>query len=446
MEEKEEKDLAQDMRKEQEEIEKYYENVKLELSRIKLENVTIGEKHEQRQNDDGDIEEFISYGVYIDFKGESILIATIDENGKLVPNESILQDEKYNYEDRKKLGDMLNLLGLEQEEVDIDKLQEQLKDIEAKTKEELKQEKNLEEEESIKDEGKEELKEKEESDKEKIAKKYNLNTNQIIHVDMNNEKITEDETFARLVKWADGKEEIYVIPGKDEYTWETIGRKKGEEEFTKIEGANKQIYGKNPNITIQRIDDEKITKIKPLAMYEIDSDTAIAIVKNEYGEPEQLYCRKQEGEQKYWGTVIPEVSKKNVTQLDFDTRSFMSSKNTSEMDLIKKEKELKKAQNLEERGVPSKEEGVQVYEIEGNRRQNMELVKEEVVKDLMKRDGIADRLTVPPGYYENKAEKVLKRLKQNQDINYEQAVEQIEKEGERESGGRTPGETRKRES
>ena len=446
MEEKEGKDLAQDMRKEQEEIEKYYENVKLELSRIKLENVTIGEKHEQRQNDDGDIEEFISYGVYIDFKGESILIATIDENGKLVPNESILQDEKYNYEDRKKLGDMLNLLGLEQEEVDIDKLQEQLKDIEAKTKEELKQEKNLEEEESIKDEGKEELKEKEESDKEKIAKKYNLNTNQIIHVDMNNEKITEDETFARLVKWADGKEEIYVIPGENEYTWETIGRKKGEEEFTKIEGANKQIYGKNPNITIQRIDDEKITKIKPLAMYEIDSDTAIAIVKNEYGEPEQLYCRKQEGEQKYWGTVIPEVSKKNVTQLDFDTRSFMSSKNTSEMDLIKKEKELKKAQNLEERGVPSKEEGVQVYEIEGNRRQNMELVKEEVVKDLMKRDGIVDRLTVPPGYYENKAEKVLKRLKQNQDINYEQAVEQIEKEGERESGGRTPGETRKRES
>ena len=446
MEEKEGKDLAQDMRKEQEEIEKYYENVKLELSRIKLENVTIGEKHEQRQNDDGDIEEFISYGVYIDFKGESILIATIDENGKLVPNESILQDEKYNYEDRKKLGDMLNLLGLEQEEVDIDKLQEQLKDIEAKTKEELKQEKNLEEEESIKDEGKEELKEKEESDKEKIAKKYNLNTNQIIHVDMNNEKITEDETFARLVKWADGKEEIYVIPGENEYTWETIGRKKGEEEFTKIEGANKQIYGKNPNITIQRIDDEKITKIKPLAMYEIDSDTAIAIVKNEYGEPEQLYCRKQEGEQKYWGTVIPEVSKKNVTQLDFDTRSFMSSKNTSEMDLIKKEKELKKAQNLEERGVPSKEEGVQVYEIEGNRRQNMELVKEEVVKDLMKRDGIVDELTVPPGYYENKAEKVLKRLKQNQDINYEQAVEQIEKEGERESGGRTPGETRKRES
>ena len=446
MEEKEGKDLAQDMRKEQEEIEKYYENVKLELSRIKLENVTIGEKHEQRQNDDGDIEEFISYGVYIDFKGESILIATIDENGKLVPNESILQDEKYNYEDRKKLGDMLNLLGLEQEEVDIDKLQEQLKDIEAKTKEELKQEKNLEEEESIKDEGKEELKEKEESDKEKIAKKYNLNTNQIIHVDMNNEKITEDETFARLVKWADGKEEIYVIPGENEYTWETIGRKKGEEEFTKIEGANKQIYGKNPNITIQRIDDEKITQIKPLAMYEIDSDTAIAIVKNEYGEPEQLYCRKQEGEQKYWGTVIPEVSKKNVTQLDFDTRSFMASKNTSEMDLIKKEKELKKAQNLEERGVPSKEEGVQVYEIEGNRRQNMELVKEEVVKDLMKRDGIVDRLTVPPGYYENKAEKVLKRLKQNQDINYEQAVEQIEKEGERESGGRTPGETRKRES
>ena len=447
MEENEGKDLAQNMKEEQKQAEKYYENVSLELSKIVLNNVTIGERHEQKQTESGDVEEVVTYEVYIDFKGESVLIATIDEGGNLTPNESILQDEKYDDEYRKKLGDMLNLLGLEKDEVNMEKLQEQLKTIDAKTKEELEQEKGEESEETAKDDNEGEAKEdeeenaedKEEKDKEKIAKKYKLNTNQIIHVDLENEKITEDETFSGLVKWADGQKEIYVIPGEDEYTWKTIGRKEGEEEFTEIKAAHKQIHGKNPDITIQRIDDEKITEIKPLAMYEVDNDTAIAIVRNEYGEPEQLYCRRQEGEQKYWGTVIPEASKKNVRQLEFDARSFMSTKNTSGLDLEKKEDELKKARDLSERGVPSKEEGVQIYEIDGNSRQNREVVKEEIVRDLMKRDGIVDKLTVPPGYYENKAEKVLGLLERNQEINYEQAVEQIERQGEREERRKNTG-------
>lgn len=437
MEENEGKDLAQNMKEEQKQAEKYYENVNLELSKIVLNNVTIGEKHEEKQLENGEVEEVITYEVYIEFKGESVLIATIDESGNLTPNESILQDEKYDEEDRKKLGDMLNLLGLEKDEVNMEKLQEQLKTIDAKTKKELEQEKGEkteEIEETAKDdnEGEEKQEEQEEKDKEKIAKKYKLNTNQIIHVDLENEKITEDETFSDLVKWADGQKEIYVIPGEDEYTWKTIGRKEGEEEFTEIKAAHKQIHGKNPNITIQKIDNEKITEVRPLAMYEVDNDTAIAIVRNEHGEPEQLYCRRQEGEQKYWGTVIPEASKKNVRQLEFDVRSFMSTKNTSGLDLEKKEDELKKARDLSERGVPSKEEGVQIYEIDGNSRQNREVVKEEIVRDLMQRDGIVDKLTVPPGYYENKAEKVLGLLEQNQEINYEQAVEQIDKQGERE--------------
>ena len=441
MEENEGKDLAQEMKEEQKQAEKYYENVSLELSKIVLNNVTIGERHEQKQTESGDVEEVVTYEVYIDFKGESVLIATIDEGGNLTPNESILQDEKYDDEDRKKLGDMLNLLGLEKDEVNMEKLQEQLKTIDAKTKEELEQEKGEkteEIEETTKDDNEEdeenegEGEKTEEKNKEKIAKKYNLNTNQIIDVDLDNEKITEDETFSDLVKWADDQEETHVIPGEDEYTWKTIGRKEGEEEFTEIEGANKQIYGKNPDVTIQRIDNDKITEVRPLAMYEVDNDTAIAIVRNEHGEPEQLYCRRQEGEQKYWGTVIPEASKKNVRQLEFDERSFMSSKNTSEMDLSRKEDELKKAQNLNDRGVPSKEEGVQIYEIDGNSRQNREVVKEEIVRDLMQRDGIVDKLTVPPGYYENKAEKVLGLLERNQEINYEQAVEQIDKKEKRE--------------
>ena len=54
-----------------------------------------------------------------------------DSNYKL----SLADLEKYTDEDRRKLGDMLNLLGLEQEKVDLNKLKAQLKEIEAKTKE-----------------------------------------------------------------------------------------------------------------------------------------------------------------------------------------------------------------------------------------------------------------------------------------------------------------------
>lgn len=109
----------------------------------------------------------------------------------------------------------------------------------------------------------------------------------------------------------------------------------------------------------------------------------------------------------------------------------MSEKNTSGMDLSKKENELDKAQDLNDRGVPSKEEGVQVYEIDGNARQNAATRKEEVVNDLMRRDGIVDKLTVPPGFYENKADKVLALLEQNKDMQYEEAIEKVENSGQR---------------
>ena len=428
MEEKEGKDLAKEMKKEKQEEEKYFTHVNLELSKIVLNDVTIGENQG-------------AYNIYINYKGESVLIATIGEDGKMNPNSSLLEDEKYTEEDKKALGNMLNLLGLEQEEVNMDRFQEQIKDREALTKEELEQEKEKEKEEEIKDnepeEQEEEIEEEENQKddsikKEEIATKYNVDARQVVRLNIKGEKINEDDTFQRAVKYAKGYEEVCVIPGKDIHSWTILGRKKGEKEFNEIEQANKQVHGKNPDVTIKTIKNDKIVEQKPLATYDIDGENIMAIVKNEWGEPETLYCRKQDGEQKYWGTTVPELSNKNVRQLGFDERSFMSEKNTSGMDLAKKEDELDKAQDLNDRGVPSKEEGVQVYEIDGNARQNAETRKEEVVKDLMRRDGIVDKLTVPPGYYENKASKVLALLEQNEDMQYEEAIDKVEGSDQRE--------------
>ena len=158
---KEGKDLAVDLKES-----KYYENASLfrktkEKNNIILDNVLIEEKQVESKNGENDYT--VEYGIYIKFNGEDVLIANIDEEGKLIPNKELLNDDKYSDEDKRKLGDLINLLGFEKDNVDFEKLQEQLKEIESKTKEELEQER---EEEKNKDSIKDEEKEDNEQDKE----------------------------------------------------------------------------------------------------------------------------------------------------------------------------------------------------------------------------------------------------------------------------------------
>lgn len=343
-------------------------------------------------------------------------------------------------------GKTLDDLGLPDLQEEIDKIQKQNSEKveEQQTQEEQKeQEDEGEDIEEEKDDEKTELEEDKDKDeqKEEIAKQYNVDAKDVIHISID-EKITENERFQGLVKWAGDRDDVYVIPGEDPYTYKFIGDKNGELEEIEA-GKNKAIGGKSPDVTVKRVDGEQITEVRPLAMYEVDSQTSIAIVKNEYGEPEALYCRQEGGNEKaYWGSVIPEASGKNVLQQSPETRDFMDHKYNSDLDLEEKTFALTRQEDLEKRGVPSKAEGVQVNEIDKSHEQNRELNVEEIAEDLMTRDGIVDRLTVPPGFYENKAEKVLKLMEENKSITYEQALEQIETKGQREAGGRTPGEPR----
>ena len=340
-------------------------------------------------------------------------------------------------------GKTLDDLGLPDLQEEIDKIQKQNSEKveEQQTqKEQKEQEDEGEDIEEEKDDEKPELEEDKDKDeqKEEIAKQYNVDAKDVIHISKD-EKITENERFQGLVKWAGDRDDVYVISGEDPYTYKFIGDKDGELEEIEA-GKNKVIGGKSPDVTVKRVDGEKITEVRPLAMYEVDSQTSIAIVKNEYGEPEALYCRQEGGNEKaYWGSVIPEASGKNVLQQSPETRDFMDHKYNSGLDLEEKAFALTRQEDLEKRGVPSKAEGVQVNEIDKSHEQNRELNVEEIAEDLMTRDGIVDRLTVPPGFYENKAEKVLKLMEENKSITYEQALEQIETKGQREAGGRTPG-------
>lgn len=161
-----EKDLAQELKKD-----KYYEDVVLprktkEKNNSILSNTLIEERNYEDENGKANVE----YGVYIKFNGEDVLIANINEKGKLEPNMELLNDDKYSDEDKKKLGDMLNLLGLEKDNVDIEKLQEQLKEIEPKTKEEIEQEREKQKEkDSIKDEEQEQTDEEKDDDEKDLG-------------------------------------------------------------------------------------------------------------------------------------------------------------------------------------------------------------------------------------------------------------------------------------
>lgn len=166
---KEGKDLAVDLKES-----KYYENASLfrktkEKNNIILDNVLIEEKQVESKNGENDYT--VEYGIYIKFNGEDVLIANIDEEGKLIPNKELLNDDKYSDEDKRKLGDLINLLGFEKDNVDFEKLQEQLKEIESKTKEEIEQEGEMQKEkDSIKDEEQEQTDEEKEDDEKELGK------------------------------------------------------------------------------------------------------------------------------------------------------------------------------------------------------------------------------------------------------------------------------------
>ena len=307
-------------------------------------------------------------------------------------------------------GQTLEDLGLPDLQTEIDKIQKQNSEKEKEQEENDDNEENDGEEipEEEKDDEKPELqeddKEKQDEKKEEIAKKYNVDARHVIHI-AKDEKITENEKFQGLVDWMQEYDEVYFIPGDDLFTYKAIGEKDGKQE--EIEQAtNKMVDGKNPSITVKRIDGAPITEIQPYAMYEIDKDTSVAIIINEHGEREALYCRVQAGDKReFWGEVIPEASGKNVLQQEPEIRDFMDHKYNSNEDLDNKAKAYERQKDLEKRGLPSEENGVQVEEIDGNHKQNVVKNVEDVEKELMSRDGIVDKATAPTGYYEYKAKK-----------------------------------------
>lgn len=419
------KDLAQEERNEVKEQEEFLEAVK------KLKD------GQTEVSPEGLVVAKIKGQYTISMRG--ITFAIVDENGNF----------KYNEEKMAELEKTLKEEGLEINDLKLTDLEQALAREKETKIEEPENEENPQDGEDRDEEKGDEKPELEndageEIDKktQEIAERYNVSAEQVIHI-AKNKKIT-DKNFGQIAKWAENYDDIFILPGDDEYSKKFIGVKNGEQE--EIKDVQKQIGGKNPDILIKRIDGRTIEEIKPICMYELDDKSAIAIVKDEYGRPEALYCRQEGGDKKtFWGTVIPEANGKNVLQQEPKTRDFMDYKNNSSEDFSKKAEALERQKDLEYRGLPSKEDGVQLEEIDGSPRENREINVQDIEAYLMSRDGIIDKMTVPPGYYEDKAKKVLALMEDDEDLQFDDAVEQIENESQREAGGRTPEKLGRRE-
>ena len=155
------------MEDELEETRKYYKKSGLELNRIIIGEEVLIEEIPTKDEEVNQLE----YNLYIKLptRNEYINIAKIEKDGTFSLNEEILEGEEYTDEEKKMLGDMLNLLGFEQGENDLSKIQEQLKEIEAKSREEIEQEleQDKQKDDAIKDDKEEYEKEKDEEEEEK---------------------------------------------------------------------------------------------------------------------------------------------------------------------------------------------------------------------------------------------------------------------------------------
>lgn len=334
---------------------------------------------------------------------------------------------------------------------------EYLEELEKQKEERQKDEKDLSDDIEEKDKDKEESEPEEEGRtedeaKEEIARRYRVSPNQVVHISTStrSKRVTDKDHFSGIAKWAKQYDDIFILPGKDEYSWETIGvDKEGKEEVIN----NRQLEGKNPDVTIkmenQNSSNEEIEEVRPLAMYKIDTHTSYAIVRDNAGKTQAVLCRQEEGKGKeYWGQVIPEAQGKNVREASPESREAISPEHYSAYDLAKRGQAFEAAKSLEERGYPSKEgKGVQMEEITGTPAQNRELSKEAIIKDLADRVIAASSMPINRDVYikihqeelSKKAEKILTMGEEHDDITYEDALKEIETQSkEAEEDQKTP--------
>lgn len=407
-------DLAQEEKKEeQNRLLKVIENLKAGQTTISTEGLEV-----------------TNYGGLYTLKMRGITFGTFGKDGKpryfnLTELKRILADE-----------------GIELESLDLPDLELAIDQEELGQKEDNKLKKEETQGEEIEEEKgdetpeleEEEEKEKEEKDekKEAFARQYGIDASQVIHISKN-KKITKED-FGQVATWSREYDHIFIYKEEDGYSRKFIGVKNGQEE--EIEFDKKMIGGKNPRDIKIKLLGEQITEVSPEIMYEIDNTTAIAFIRDNYGKQQAICCRQAGGDKKsFIGNPIPEASGNHVEQPGLDERRVLSNINST-YDLGEIGDQIEKQADFEGRGAPSDEQGVQVKEAVRGEKQRIE----DFAEELRRRDSTVKEISRPEGYYEYIAKKVLEKMEDDVQLDFDDAVDKVMNEKYREPGGVTPGE------
>lgn len=368
-------------------------------------------------------------------------IAIINKDSTFEYNIQELEEVKKSLENQKRpianykdlgLPDIEYLKELEKEKVKEENESDNEKDKKAANKEEEKTEEQKNEE------------EKEEPEKDEEKPELNSKKSNWIKLDLSRE-VVENTPLRNLIPNCEKYEEVYIVPGKDQYSYTIQGGNKenGYELLSELEPTE----GKNPNQKIISLDgngEKRVENKQALAMFKIKGreDEGFSITEAQPGN-EQIrmeYWRKAYGDM-YISTTVPQAhADRGIDKPTPEVKYLMSKDYTSRLEMERIFKTHEDIEDLQKQDVPDEAnpaaDGIELEELD--RDTFKAKMYENVLRELREENG-----NQQPGFLETKARYIVDKIV-DEGVNYNQAKEQAFHNG-REKGGPTPDQKRNRE-
>ncbi|MBQ3145563.1 MAG: hypothetical protein IJB90_03210 [Clostridia bacterium] len=319
-------------------------------------------------------------------------------------------------------------------------------------KQEAEGKKTLPEEKEREEEPEEEEPKKEEPEQDDKKPQLNQKQSNWIKLDLNAE-VVHNTPLRHLIPNSDKYKEVYIVPGKDEYSYTIQGGDK-ESGYEVIESLERT-EGRGPTqdiISIGNSGELNVESKQALAMYKIRGreDEGFSITEIQPGN-EQVrmeYWRKAYGDM-YISTTVPQANAdRGLDRPSPEVKYLMAKNQTSRLEMERIFETYEKADNLKKQDVPFEAnpaaDGIELEELD--RETLRQRLIEEITQKLKEEYG--ENQT--PGFYDNdkgpiKGKAVIiadKILDDGQ--SYEKAKEETFDDG-RGEGGQTPDQKRNRE-
>ena len=395
--------MIQDLKQENSKREiSFSENYVLDINGLKI-DVSILNIKEPMEKDD-EKTNINKIQIFFKTKDGYVLIAEKIEEEKIIINEEGLEEAG--------LADLISIDKLDK--IELREKKEHEKDLVNKSGQEgEKPKEELEEPDNEKEE------QQRSAENENVTDKSNW-----IEIDLSKE-IVEGKTLKQLIPNAEKYKELYVVPGKDEYSYTIQGgdEKNGYKVLDELESTE----GRAPNQKIMSIDSERdqVDEKRSLAMFKFkgqgDEGTSISRLQDGTSQLRVEYWRKSYNDM-YISTTVPQSNvDRGLNIPDPEVSYFMAKERTPRWDMEKIFDNHEDIKELEDKDIPENanpaEDGIQLEELD--RETFKERMIEKIEKELEKENG-----NQIEGFYRKAAEKITNKVI-DEGQRYEEAKEEV---------------------